>query len=137
MLALNQTQLMTPTGQESCSIRLTNTLRQMSLNLRKNVSSFWKTGLNLNRHQSLEETKKSRKRLRQSCPRESRKEGRLRWSIKRQGKKLLMKIQDGKNTMTIYFPMMKKTNKRNHLKYWSWLTNGKRVQSDLTNCLCN
>ena len=87
MLALNQTQLMTPTGQESCSIRLTNTLRQMSLNLRKNVSSFWKTGLNLNRHQSLEETKKSRQRLRQSCPRESRKEGRLRWSIKRQGKK--------------------------------------------------
>ena len=137
MLALNQTQLMIPTGQESCSIRLTNTLRQMSRNLRRNASSFWKTGLNLNRHQSSEETKKSRQRLRRSCPRESRKEGRLKWSIKRQGKKLPMKILGGKNTMTIYSPMMKKTNKRNHLKYWSWLTNGKRVQSDLKNCLCN
>ena len=137
MLALNQIQPMIPTGQESYSIRLTSISRQVSRNLRRSVFSYWKTGLNLNRHQSSEGTKKSRLRLRRSCQRESRKEGRLRWSIKRQGRKLQMKIQDGRSTMTTYSPMMKKTNKRNHLKYWSWLTNGKREQSDITNCLCN
>ncbi len=137
MLALSQTRLMSPTGQESFSIRPTSILRQVSRNLRKSVFSYWKTGLNLNRHQSSEGTRKNKQRLKRSCQRESRKEGRLRWSIKRQGRKLPMKILDGRSTMTTYSPMMKKTNKRNHLKYWSWLTNGKREQSDITNCLCN
>lgn len=137
MLALNQTRPMIPTGQESYSIRLTSISRQVTPNLRKSVFSYWKTGLNLNRHQSSEGTKKSRQRLKRSCQRESRKEGRLRWSIKKLGRKLPMKIRDGKSTMTTYSPMMKKTNKRNHLKYWSWLTNGKREQSDIKNCLCN
>ena len=130
MLALNQTRPMIPTGQESCSIKPTSISRQVSRNLRKSVFSYWKTGLNLNIHQSSEGTKKSRLRLRRSCQRESRKEGRLRWSIKRQGRKLQMKIQDGRSTMTTYSPMMKKTNKRNHLKSWKWPTNGRKVQSE-------
>ena len=49
---------------------------------------------------------------------------------KRLARKSLMKILDGRNTMTTFFLTMKKINKRNHLKSWKWPTNGRKVQSE-------
>jgi hypothetical protein len=44
-----------------------------------------------------------------------------------------MKTQVGKNTMTMYFLMIR--NRRETLRFWSWLTSGRRrVQHDYYMC---